>query len=99
MNAPLVLRVIAPVTEPPVRGSPPSAAIASPALVEAAFLIAAEIGLPRAIATITSGPAAMCHLTDRGRLAAGLRADLVRIGRYGAMPVVRQVWRGGARVI
>lgn len=70
-----------------------------PALVEAAFLIAAEIGLPRAIATITSGPAAMCHLTDRGRLAAGLRADLVRIGRYGAMPVVRQVWRGGARVI
>ncbi|UPY39203.1 alpha-D-ribose 1-methylphosphonate 5-triphosphate diphosphatase [Sediminicoccus sp. KRV36] len=70
-----------------------------PALIEAAFLIAAEIGLPRAIATITSGPAAMCNLNDRGRLEAGLRADLVRLGRYGAMPVVRQVWRGRARVI
>jgi alpha-D-ribose 1-methylphosphonate 5-triphosphate diphosphatase len=70
-----------------------------PALIEAAFLIAAEIGLPRAIATITSAPAAMCNLTDRGRLEAGLRADLVRLGQYGAMPVVRQVWRAGARVI
>lgn len=70
-----------------------------PALIEAAFMIAAEIGLPRAIATITSAPAAMCNLTDRGQLAPGLRADLVRVSHYGAMPVVRQVWRGGARVI
>lgn len=70
-----------------------------PALIEAAFLIAAEIGLPRAIATITSAPAAMCSLTDRGRLEPGLRADLVLLGHYGAMPVVRQVWRNGARVI
>ena len=70
-----------------------------PALIEAAFLVAAEIGLPRAIASITCAPAAMCNLHDRGSLAPGLRADLVRIGRYGAMPVVRQVWRGGARVI
>ncbi len=70
-----------------------------PALIEAAFLIAAGIGLPRAIATITSAPAAMCNLADRGQLVAGLRADLVRVGHYGAMPVVRQVWRGGARVI
>ena len=70
-----------------------------PALIEAAFLVAAEIGLPRAIASITCAPAAMCNLHDRGSLAPGLRADLVRIGRYGAMPVVRRVWRGGARVI
>jgi alpha-D-ribose 1-methylphosphonate 5-triphosphate diphosphatase len=70
-----------------------------PALIEAAFLVADEIGMPRAIASITSAPAAMCNLTDRGSLAPGLRGDLVRISRYGAMPVVRQVWRGGARVI
>lgn len=70
-----------------------------PALIEAAFLIAPEIGLPAAIATITRAPAAMCHLNDRGRLEAGLRADLVRVTRHGAMPVVRQVWRAGERVI
>lgn len=70
-----------------------------PALIEAAFLIAPDIGLPAAIATITRAPAAMCNLNDRGRLEAGLRADLVRVTRHGTMPVVRQVWRAGERVI
>lgn len=70
-----------------------------PALIEAAFIIAKEIGLPRAIATITSGPARMARLADRGTLAPGLRADLVRVTTFGEMPVVRQVWRGAERVI
>jgi len=70
-----------------------------PALIEAAFIISEEVGLPRAIAMITCNAAAMCRLTDRGALEVGLRADFVRITQHGAMPVVRQVWRGGERVI
>lgn len=69
-----------------------------PAMIEAAFIVAGEIGLPKAIAMITSAPAAMCRLADRGALAPGLRADLVRVTKHGSMPVVRQVWRGGERV-
>lgn len=69
-----------------------------PALIEAAFLAAPACGLPAAIAMITSAPARMCRLKDRGRLAPGLRADLVRVRRHEAMPVVREVWRQGARV-
>jgi hypothetical protein len=53
-----------------------------PALIEAAFLAAAEIGLPRSIAMVTAAPARMCRLEDRGRLAPGLRADLVRLREY-----------------
>jgi len=69
-----------------------------PAMIESAFIVAGEIGLPKAVAMITSAPAAMCKLNDRGSLAPGLRADLVRITEHDAMPVVRQVWRGGERV-
>ena len=35
---------------------------------------------------------------DRGRIAPGQRADLVRIRMHGEIPVVRQVWRAGERV-
>jgi len=70
-----------------------------PALIEAAFLVSEQVGLPRAIAMITCNAAAMCRLDDRGALEVGLRADLVRITQHGAMPVIRQVWRGGERVI
>ena len=69
-----------------------------PALIEAAFMAAAECGLPAAIAMITAAPARMCGLHDRGRLAAGLRADLVRLRQHEGMPVVREVWRLGTRV-
>jgi alpha-D-ribose 1-methylphosphonate 5-triphosphate diphosphatase len=69
-----------------------------PALIEAAFMAAAERDLPGAIAMITSAPAKMCGLEDRGRLAPGLRADLVRLREHGGLPVVREVWRQGARV-
>jgi alpha-D-ribose 1-methylphosphonate 5-triphosphate diphosphatase len=36
---------------------------------------------------------------DRGALAPDLRADLVRVHLAGDMPVVRQVWREGRRVV
>jgi alpha-D-ribose 1-methylphosphonate 5-triphosphate diphosphatase len=69
-------------------------------LIEAAFLCVEQsaITLPDAIALITDRPARMAHLPDRGRLAAGLRADLVRVRLYQGLPVVRQVWRAGERV-
>lgn len=72
-----------------------------PALIEAAFRVAREglVGLPAAMAMITSRPAELAGLPDRGRLAAGQRADLVRIRVHETLPVVRQVWSGGERVI
>jgi alpha-D-ribose 1-methylphosphonate 5-triphosphate diphosphatase len=70
-------------------------------LIEAAFLATATHGLtlPAAVRLITAAPAAMVGLTDRGRLAPGLRADLVRVRVHDGAPVVRQVWRQGERVI
>jgi alpha-D-ribose 1-methylphosphonate 5-triphosphate diphosphatase len=66
----------------------------TPALVEA------DAGLPlaAAIALITSGPARLAGLTDRGRLAPGLRADLVRVRRYQGLAAPMAVWRQGERV-
>ncbi|MFT8245242.1 alpha-D-ribose 1-methylphosphonate 5-triphosphate diphosphatase [Roseomonas sp. BN140053] len=54
--------------------------------------------LPQAVATVTRAPARAAGLHDRGEIAPGRRADLVRVRLAGDMPVVRQVWRGGARV-
>lgn len=67
-------------------------------LVEAAFLCADRIGLPRAIALVSEQPARLAGLTDRGRIAPGQRADLVRVRVHDRLPVVRQVWRAGERV-
>ncbi|WBU64386.1 alpha-D-ribose 1-methylphosphonate 5-triphosphate diphosphatase [Paracoccus aerodenitrificans] len=51
--------------------------------------------LPRAIATVTSTPAEATGLTDRGRIAEGLRADLVRVADARQTPRVRGVWCRG----
>ena len=70
-------------------------------LVEAAFACVEQTGitLPEGVAMVTAAPAAMAGLVDRGRIAAGLRADLVRVRVHEGVPVVRQVWRAGERVI
>lgn len=72
-----------------------------PSLVEAAFQCAREarITLPTAMAMITDHPARMAGLPDRGRLEVGLRADVVRVRLHETLPIVRQVWRSGERVI
>jgi len=72
-----------------------------PSLVEAAFQCAREegISLPAAVAMISDHPARMAGLPDRGRMETGLRADLVRVRLHGTLPIVRQVWRAGVRVI
>ncbi len=70
-------------------------------LLYAPFLIADEvesISLPKAIAMVTSTPARTVSLNDRGRIATGLRADLVRVFRDHGVPVSRSVWREGRRV-
>ena len=69
-------------------------------MVEAAWRCAAETGvsLPEAVAMVTDRPARMARLHDRGRIEAGLRADLVRVRPHDGTPVVRQVWRAGERV-
>ncbi len=70
-------------------------------LIEAAFACVGQTGitLPQGVALITANPAAMAGLEDRGRIEAGLRADLVRVREHDGLPVVRQVWRTGERVI
>ena len=70
-------------------------------LLEAAFRCVADGArdLPAAIGLISDRPARMARLSDRGRIAAGLRADLVRVRLHEGWPVVRQVWRAGERVI
>jgi alpha-D-ribose 1-methylphosphonate 5-triphosphate diphosphatase len=70
-------------------------------LLHAPFILADEvesISLPKAIAMVTSTPARTVSLDDRGRIATGLRADLVRVHRSHGVPVTRSVWRQGRRV-
>ena len=70
-------------------------------LVEAAFACVEKAGITLAagVAMVTAAPAGMAGLRDRGRIAAGMRADLVRVREFEGIPVVRQVWRTGERVI
>jgi alpha-D-ribose 1-methylphosphonate 5-triphosphate diphosphatase len=56
------------------------------------------IELPAALRTVTKTPAEAVGLTDRGEIAVGKRADLVRIRLAGKVPVIRSVWRLGRRV-
>ena len=43
-------------------------------------------------------PAEAVGLADRGEIAAGRRADLIRVNVASSVPVVRSVWRQGRRV-
>ncbi|OAN70199.1 phosphonate metabolism protein PhnM [Rhodobacteraceae bacterium EhC02] len=53
--------------------------------------------LARGIATVTAAPAQAAGLSDRGRIAPGLRADLVRLRPVAGSAVVRGVWSAGRR--
>jgi alpha-D-ribose 1-methylphosphonate 5-triphosphate diphosphatase len=54
--------------------------------------------VPRGIATVTTAPARAAHLADRGLIAPGLRADLLRVARIGEAGLPRGTWVGGRRV-
>lgn len=70
--------------------------------LDAAFAIAADpalpYDLPQALAMVTEAPARMTGLNDRGRIAEGLRADLVAVRLIGGQPVVEAAWRAGRQV-
>jgi alpha-D-ribose 1-methylphosphonate 5-triphosphate diphosphatase len=56
------------------------------------------IDLAAAVRTVTKAPAEAVGLADRGEIAAGKRADLIRVHIARDIPVVRSVWREGHRV-
>jgi alpha-D-ribose 1-methylphosphonate 5-triphosphate diphosphatase len=69
-------------------------------LLHGAFRLATLLGQPLAevMALVTSRPAAMIGLDDRGRIEAGLTADLIRVRMLADTPAVVAVWRRGERV-
>src|SRR6267154_2360830 len=56
------------------------------------------IDLPSAVRTVTKTPAEAVGLSDRGEIATGKRADLIRVHVARNIAVVRCVWREGHRV-
>lgn len=69
-------------------------------LMQAVWLLTdgADIDLPRAFRVVAGNPARLLGLNDRGLIAQGLRADLVRVHKAPYGPVIREVWRSGRRV-
>jgi alpha-D-ribose 1-methylphosphonate 5-triphosphate diphosphatase len=56
------------------------------------------ISLPEAVRIVTKAPATAVGLHDRGEIAVGKRADLIRVRVAAGIPAVRSVWRAGHRV-
>lgn len=68
-------------------------------LLHAAFLLQKEgFTLPSAIATVSRNPAMMVGLLDRGKIAAGLRADFIRVRVVNEIPIVLSAWKAGRRI-
>jgi len=60
--------------------------------------ISPGFSLPAAIATVTRNPAQAVGLHDRGEIAPGKRADIIRVHRTSVGVAVRSVWCAGRRV-
>jgi alpha-D-ribose 1-methylphosphonate 5-triphosphate diphosphatase len=58
----------------------------------------ADIELAAAVRMVSKTPAEAVGLHDRGEIAVGKRADLIRVRLAHDVPAVRSVWRGGRRV-
>ncbi len=69
-------------------------------LLLAVFRLVRELdySLPAAVELVAGNPAEAMGLSDRGHIAVGLRADIVRVAERRDMPLVRAVWREGQRV-
>lgn len=68
-------------------------------LLHAAFLLQEDgYSLPKAIATVTSKPAKIIGLLDRGEIAPELRADFIRVRMHGKIPLVMGVWKAGRKI-
>ena len=69
-------------------------------LLHAAFILADKgKTLPEAIAMVTATPAGLVGLSDRGRIAPGLRADLLQVRVVDGLPVIRAIWVAGRRYL
>jgi alpha-D-ribose 1-methylphosphonate 5-triphosphate diphosphatase len=70
-------------------------------LLHAAFVLTdkARMSLHDAVATVSANPARMVGLDDRGEIAGGRRADLIRVRLHDATPVVRRAWCRGRLII
>ncbi|WP_233172100.1 alpha-D-ribose 1-methylphosphonate 5-triphosphate diphosphatase [Dyella sp. ASV21] len=68
-------------------------------LLQGAFILHEQAGwtLPEAIASVTATPAAVLGFADRGQLAEGWRADLLRVRMHRTQPVVRAAWVAGVQ--
>jgi len=68
-------------------------------LLQSAFLLRSTAGwsLPKAVNTVSLNPSRAIGLADRGEIAIGLRADLIRVRLSGDMPIVRGAWHQGQR--
>lgn len=58
----------------------------------------ADLKLPEATALVSRNPATMAGFDDRGHIAVGKRADLLRVRLVGDTPSIMAVWRQGGRV-
>jgi alpha-D-ribose 1-methylphosphonate 5-triphosphate diphosphatase len=68
--------------------------------LQALFALAkGRIDLPDAIALGTANPAAAAGLADRGQIAVGRRADLVRVRSVAGTPAAVSVWRSADRIL
>jgi alpha-D-ribose 1-methylphosphonate 5-triphosphate diphosphatase len=70
-------------------------------LLQSAFLLHEQIGwpIPKAVSTVSRNPARMIGLQDRGEIAPGQRADVIRVRLSGGMPVVLGAWSSGRRAV
>ena len=66
-------------------------------LIQAIFALEERAGmtLPDAMATVSANPTAILGMDDRGEIAVGKRADLVRVRRIGEAAIVRRTWVEG----
>jgi alpha-D-ribose 1-methylphosphonate 5-triphosphate diphosphatase len=70
-------------------------------MIHAAFMLHRRAGLdlPEAVAKVSANPADALGLKDCGRIEVGLRGDMIRVGLVDDLPIVRNVWRSGRRII
>jgi len=72
------------------------------AMLDAAFRIADDTALdydlPASVRMVSLTPARVAGLTDRGEIAPGQKADLLRVRRAVVHPVIVTAWRSGQRV-
>ncbi len=66
-------------------------------LLHAAYLLndRLDMPLPEAVAKVSGNVARLVGLDDRGEIAPGKKADLIRVRLSDGVPVVRRAWRDG----